>query len=607
MHHSFIKKTTAPVVGDKVTVIFTPTGGNVRTDVFIMPDDGYLVVVGVNHSVYKIELKDKDVVLENNEDAIIHLTKDDIDIPIDQVGHIHQLDYGQCAIGDTIVETYNTEGWSKIVECEEGDVFVVQGITGGYSFTTFAVLDKNNKLVAKRNNTTGSFTVTIPKGGKKLYIASNSTAYNNARKLTKKISLLSKIDTAIDSVNDKVSSINHIYPLDKVTEYSVAFGAWDYRSAAGAFAANIETGNVSIVIPLAESDDWDYISINDKYCFRAWILAASDNLSVTSNRKLFYNMSGTTKRLNIKDLKDSVTFVPNYIILEIFYSGGSTGLQSYALGDIEISIEIASSDSAVKKKVVCFGDSLTAGNYPTYLQTLLGSNYEVINQGIGGQGKGAILQRLGSIPVKVTTAFNLPATSSESVDINIDTGLTYFDEAKYTPCYILGRKCTFAKVNATTARISTYENIGHSVPVAVGTQVILQASTKYRNPEWVIIWTGTNGGVGDVSEFVNLMKAAAEYMNTQNIIVINPHTEVNTALDTALLNAFTNRFFNWRVYGATSLMYEYGLTPTETDLSYMAQGLLPSTIMSSDRVHLTDQGLHILADKLYQLIVALGG
>ena len=103
------------------------------------------------------------------------------------------------------------------------------------------------------------------------------------------------------------------------------------------------------------------------------------------------------------------------------------------------------------------------------------------------------------------------------------------------------------------------------------------------------------------------VKAAAEYMNTQNIIVINPHTEVNTALDTALLNAFTNRFFNWRVYGATSLMYEYGLTPTETDLSYMAQGLLPSTILNSDRVHLTDQGLHILADKLYQLIVALGG
>ena len=282
-------------------------------------------------------------------------------------------------------------------------------------------------------------------------------------------------------------------------------------------------------------------------------------------------------------------------------------MQSYALGTLEISIEKASSDNAVKKKVVCFGDSLTAGNYPTYLQTLLGSNYEVINQGIGGQGKGAILQRLGSIPVKVTTAFNLPANSSESVDINIDTGLTYYDEAKYTPCYILGRKCTFKKVDQSTARISTYDSIGHSVPVAVGTQVILQASTKYRNPGWVIIWTGTNGGVGDVSSFVNQMKAAAEYMNTQNIIVINPHTEVNTALDTALLNAFSNRFFNWRVYGATSLMYEYGLTPTETDLSYMAQGLLPSTILNSDRVHLTEQGLHILADKLYQLIVALGG
>jgi lysophospholipase L1-like esterase len=55
------------------------------------------------------------------------------------------------------------------------------------------------------------------------------------------------------------------------------------------------------------------------------------------------------------------------------------------LGILLIACAIAVS-AAGKIKVACVGNSITAGssNYPTYLQTLLGSGYQVENEGVGG-------------------------------------------------------------------------------------------------------------------------------------------------------------------------------------------------------------------------------
>lgn len=603
---SYIKKSTIPVVGNKVTTMFSVAGGDLNTTYVNIEDDGYMVVAGANHSVFKMQPKSEHDTIVDNAECINHLLSDDTIIPIDRIGHIPGLDYGQCAIGDTIEETYDTSGWSKIIECEEGDVFVVSGITGYNTFTTFAILDRDNKLICKRNNTVGTFTVYVPKGGAKLYIASNAINIGNARKINRKNSVVSKLNDTIHQNSLRLSAIDGKYSIYDILTPTIVFGGWDYRTTAGSFVSNIENGGISFVIPLSDSNDWKYISVDSKYCFRSWTLASSNNLSVTTDRKLFNNLSGVN-RINVVTLKDSVTFNPNYLILEIFHSNATTVASSYELGDINIYIEKNVSENSEKKKVICYGDSLTAGAYPTYLQGFLGDAYEVVNQGIGGQWKNSIFERIGSLPVIATAAFTLPASASSSVTVSVNTNLTYFDVAKYSPCYVLGHKCTFTKVSDNSASISLIESVEHDIPVASGTQIVLEASTNYRNPQWVIVWAGTNGGVGDVSTFVESIKAIERYVNTSNIIVINPHTEVNTSLDTALLNAFTNRFFNWRVYGATSLMYEYGMTPTSTDIEYMNQGLLPSTILNSDRVHLTDTGLHILAEKLAQLIVALGG
>jgi acyl-CoA thioesterase-1 len=91
-------------------------------------------------------------------------------------------------------------------------------------------------------------------------------------------------------------------------------------------------------------------------------------------------------------------------------------------------IAIAASASS-KIKVACVGNSITAGtsNYPTYLQNLLGSGYQVENDGVGGTTmlkngdspywtKGRLQQALAFKPNIVTIKLGTNDTKSQNWD-----------------------------------------------------------------------------------------------------------------------------------------------------------------------------------------------
>jgi acyl-CoA thioesterase I len=88
---------------------------------------------------------------------------------------------------------------------------------------------------------------------------------------------------------------------------------------------------------------------------------------------------------------------------------GRLNLMRIYIGFILLALAVAAG-AAGKIKVACIGNSITAGsnNYPSYLQTLLGSGYQVENEGVGA----TTLLKKGDVPywtqgrLKPALAFN---------------------------------------------------------------------------------------------------------------------------------------------------------------------------------------------------------
>ena len=76
------------------------------------------------------------------------------------------------------------------------------------------------------------------------------------------------------------------------------------------------------------------------------------------------------------------------------------------------------------KTLLCYGDSLTAGSdaafdsttgtgpYVSVLKSLLGSSWNVLNKGIGGEDSATIAGRQGGVPFYITDDIDLPSDTS---------------------------------------------------------------------------------------------------------------------------------------------------------------------------------------------------
>lgn len=293
------------------------------------------------------------------------------------------------------------------------------------------------------------------------------------------------------------------------------------------------------------------------------------------------------------------------------------------------------------KYVDCLGDSLTMGAswlgwYEDTLQDLLGKSYKVRNWGVGGEPSACIMARQGSDPTKFSHSFVLKSdcsktlvmsndgTSDKSISTQVYQGIiplllqgTTNDEGQRTrvvnPCYINGIECEMTFVESSPLKGSWYINRRYrgerDVTIPEHTPIYFNTGKEMAKSHISIIWMGTNdGGYSDWQVLVDKHKMVVNKLSNKNYIIIGLHTiskENGEAYEALMRKEFGTKFFNIREYMSTSMIYDAGLTPNESDISAMQEGRCPPSLMY-DGTHLNPTGNKAVGRMLYNLCVGLG-
>jgi len=286
-------------------------------------------------------------------------------------------------------------------------------------------------------------------------------------------------------------------------------------------------------------------------------------------------------------------------------------------------------------EVLTYGDSLTAGaggsgvTYPIVLGSLLGGNFKVINNGVGGETAPTIAARQGGVPAVITQEFILPADTSpitiSTVASNKIRNTLYGAEVSMlkqgagvglsvNPCYIQGIECTLTWVGANSTDPNGSWTIKRNVAATESKKIIANsilttsAAKKYRKPFAQVLWVGQNGGYSTDAELVDYYKRMIDFSDCNNYILIGLHSGTaseRASLEKAMSDAFGQKYINWREYASVYGLSDAGITPTQADITAMAAGKMPPSLLF-DAVHLLGVGYTVLANLIYRRFKELG-
>lgn len=309
--------------------------------------------------------------------------------------------------------------------------------------------------------------------------------------------------------------------------------------------------------------------------------------------------------------------------------------------------------------IVCWGDSLTTGSagnvsYPHTLQKYLDVyicdiydlrysldtveglsvmdwddykiNIPVINMGAGRENAATILGRSGVLPFVVSKDFVIPA-ETESVDIGImsEDGVSVTPliagDGGVNPVTIAGVQGTLTRNGSTKQRKNEYVyqftrmESGQEVSVEKGTRVITAATDAYRDYIHVV-WIGTYGKFTSVKKLVSDTKAllSRQNINAERYLVIGPCTyngnwnEGNMdSIDSAMLQAFGDRYINLRKYLVEDGLRDAGIPISTQDKKSVARGFVPNSFRSNaDGADLNGVAYELLGKIVYERMDRLG-
>lgn len=403
-----------------------------------------------------------------------------------------------------------------------------------------------------------------------------------------------------------------IYPVQEGKKYKLVGKNSGGISVACSYTDDTLATNVSQFLPHPQNSQFDVDSIIE-VTGSATILAVCEATAYEGIK--VYEFSDEKTINNIEDLQERVS----------------------ALEDAKV----------VKKQVVCWGDSLTAGassknttyvtevkavltakgfslpnasyNYVQTIAALLGTdNYQVVNCGVDGENINTIAAREGALPACIEANVTIPALASEYGSISglksafdLTTNCSPLLQGhgnSVNPCYLEGIKCTLSYDSTNGYRIKRQSNGDRAVTVMNGTPIIMYGSSAYRNSEIAILWCWTNGGYSSDDELVQKLKMMIQHLNTERYIIVGIHygnTATLITQENELLKYFGDKFFNWRKYVSSNAMYDFGITPTANDLTDMQEGKIPRSFLT-DSVHINSGAYMILGWKLYERMVQLG-
>lgn len=328
-----------------------------------------------------------------------------------------------------------------------------------------------------------------------------------------------------------------------------------------------------------------------------------------------------------------------------------------------LSLTAMSCSDEPKMDVVCWGDSLTAPShytwkryiystltgktdYPTHLQEELGSAYNVINCGVGGENTLTIMARQGAAPMKLAhdvTVYNdkerkypmiignsdIPTFISSWDNKTTVTPLVQFgyeedSPAKVNPCIIKGREYELTSDSKLWIENGKYKAqynyfIKDSSPVDStftiknGTVIETAAMHNLRKKYANIFFIGQNGGFKDVADLTAQLKAMVSYSRSSRFIIVSfhkPNGIINspkrmTEMEDSLHDAFGKHYINLRKYLMQHGLQEAGISPTPTDKDSIARGAVPPSLLK-DGVHFTAKGYTVVAKVIAQRFKELG-
>ena len=346
-----------------------------------------------------------------------------------------------------------------------------------------------------------------------------------------------------------------------------------------------------------EYDDWVMFQFNfTNYVFGTFWIRFATNFAGTMD---FANLIAT----------DEVIDVSPYLVSFKLKAGTFTK----RIKELESRVSTIENNNVI----VCYGDSLTAATYPSDLQSLIGSNYNVVNRGVGGEPTHMISARQGGDPMYVSNLVIPASTSPVIVGYEVATGIRSMSAGGYiqplrldptlagiNPCYIDGIQGNLS-YNGTDYRFNR-EVAGTERTTGSKAIIHTQNMRDYKRPICAVIFMGQNGTFSSAESLVTQFNRMINYLDNDNFIVITTHGTGSTA---SIIDAFEQnyggRYINLREYMSTHAIYDAGLTPTQSDLDAMALGNCPPQLLV-DSLHFTSVGYNLLAKQVQQKLLELG-
>ena len=295
--------------------------------------------------------------------------------------------------------------------------------------------------------------------------------------------------------------------------------------------------------------------------------------------------------------------------------------------------------------IVCWGDNTTAAvsgmlNFPyvlqTYINTYLCDIYDfsstienaldytrldwkkfkvsipVVNMASGKESSYTILGRAGAVPYVLSEDMTVPS-GTEPVDIKF----TSIGGQAVTP--LTGGDLGFNNVNiagiegviALNTEVYSYNGLpqytftrlqpGAEKAVEKGTPIQIASANAYKDYIHVVL-IGMYGEYVNGDDLVNQVKEllSRQNMNSERYIVLGPYTHniysstTMDDVDSAMLQAFGNRYISVRRYLIGDGYTDAGISPTTEDKYYISQEMVPPSF----RVASQSEELNSLAHKL---------
>ena len=286
----------------------------------------------------------------------------------------------------------------------------------------------------------------------------------------------------------------------------------------------------------------------------------------------------------------------------------------------------------------CWGDSRTemvaaqGTSFCDYLNTLLGSAYQVTNYGISSEASGMCAARLGSNEIFVTLENNrINASGATNItEIYVTSGLINnyfcFSTAGGMPCTLNGIRGKIYKTiyNNYTSCAFVRDVDGSQVSVYPRTKVSIENESSKNHA--CIFWWGKNDmltaaeGREGIKDIYN---KAVEWLGHDRFIILGETCSLNETyygtgktlkvwvddFNAYMMRKYPNNFIDINAWlSSETALTSVGLTPTDADLENIEKGWPCDSLMvhstdASDEVHPNQKGREAIANRIYDWMV----